>query len=124
MSRLAPKTSIADQPHRITLQIPGAAIPDPTGGGGFTQEWTNLSPSQVSAKVDPVSASDLERLAPGGSQSVATHVVKMPYHPGVTTETRITFRHRGRERVLYVKGVSNPEERDIETVALCEEIVQ
>jgi len=114
---IGPTTSIADRPHRILLQNPGAAVPD--GAGGYTQAWTDLAPASVSAKVAPATAADLERVTTGTAVATATHVVKMPFHPGVAIKTRVI--HDG--RTFNVTGVANPEERGVETVAVCVEVV-
>jgi head-tail adaptor len=110
-------TSIAERPHRVTLQNPGPAIPD--ADGGFTQTWTDLVPPAMSAAIAPATAADLERLAAGTVLSTATHIVSMPYHPQVTTKTRLVFG----SRFFSVTGVANPEERNVETIAICVEIV-
>ncbi len=114
---IAPRASVSSRSHRVTLANPGAAVPD--ADGGFTQAFADLSPSTMSAKIAPATAADLERVGGGTVLSMATHVVTMPHHPGVTTTTRITFG----SRTLNVIGVSNPDERSIETVCLCAEVV-
>lgn len=117
MSTIAPKASVAERPHRVTLQNPGPSVPD--GDGGFNQTWFDLAPAAMSAKIAPATAADLERVAAGTVIATASHIVTMPYHPQVTTQTRIIFNGR----TLFVKGVSNPEERNVETVAICQEVV-
>jgi head-tail adaptor len=101
----------------VTLQNPGPAVPD--GDGGFTQSWTDLTPAAVSAKIAPATAADLERLVSGTVLATATHIVTMPYHPGVVIASRVLF--NGRQ--FSVTGVANPEERNVETIAVCVEIV-
>lgn len=103
--------------HQITLQNPGAAVPD--GDGGFTQTWTNLDPARVSAAIQPATARDLERIVANTEQSKASHLVTIRYHSGVTTETRILFG----TRILQVTGIQNPDERNISLILVCEEIV-
>lgn len=111
------RTAVGDRPHRISLQNPGPNVPD--GEGGSTQTWFDLTPPAVYAKIAPATQADLERVTAGTVLSTATQVVTMPYHPGVTTQTRIIFDGR----LLYVKGVANPEERNIELILLCTEVV-
>ena len=67
----------------------------------------------------PATARDLERLAAGSVIATGTHVVRMPYHAGVTTQTVVTFNGRR----LAVTGVSNPDERNRETICVCAEVV-
>jgi head-tail adaptor len=114
--------------HLISLDNPGAAIPD--GDGGFTQAWTALTPATRWAEIKPASARDLERVAGASVISTATHIVTFDYHSGVTTKTRITKGPRNADGTLpstsqefSVTGTSNPEMRNIDTVALCVEIV-
>lgn len=110
-------TSAGLRPHFITLSTAGTPVPD--GEGGFTQTAQLLTPSHVWARISPASARDLERVAGNAVQSNATHVVMMPYHAGVTTQTVITFG----TRTFAVTGVSNPEEANRETVCVCVEMV-
>lgn len=109
-------TTIGDRRHLITLQNPGPPVPT---GTGYTQTWTDLVPPTMFAKIDIATGRDLERQAAGTILSAATHIVTMPYHPGVTTKTRIIFEGR----TLNVTGVGDPDERHVETVAVCVEQV-
>lgn len=114
---IAPRTSISARPHRILLQNPGPPIAD--GAGGYTQVWSDLAPAAVDARIAPATAADLERVTTGTTLSTATHVVTMPYHPQVATSTRIIFNGR----TFHVAGVATPDELQVETVALCTEVV-
>ena len=111
------QTSIARRPHLVLLQNPGPAIAD--GDGGFTQTWSDLVPRSLYVSIAPATAADLERVARGTVLSAATQIVKGPHHPQITTKTRILFGARQFE----VTGVSNPEERNVETIAICVELV-
>lgn len=117
MGTIGPKTAVADRPHRVTLQNPGPAVPD--GDGGFTQSWTDLVPAAVFARIQTATARDLERRAAGTVISTASHIVTLPYHPQVTTKTRVLFNGR----TFNVLGVADAEEGDVETVAICAEVV-
>lgn len=108
---------IGERRHRITLQNPGPPVAN--GDGGFTQTWTDLVPPSMYAKIATATARDLQREAAGTVLSAATHIITMPYHPGVTTKTRILFDGR----TFDVTGVSDPDERHIDTVAICTEVV-
>jgi head-tail adaptor len=117
MGAVGPTTAIADRPHRVTLQNPGPAVPD--GDGGYAQSWIDLAPPALSAKIAPATARDLEKVAAGTVLSTASHIVTMPYHPQVTTKTRILFNGR----VFNVTGVATPDEGGVETIAICAEVV-
>jgi head-tail adaptor len=112
------RISIAERPHRVTVQTPGTAVPD--ADGGFTQAWADAVPPTWQVSIMPATARDLERVTSGTVMASASHVVTGPYHPQVTTLTRLLFG----SRVLQVTGVQNPEERNRETIAICEEVVQ
>jgi SPP1 family predicted phage head-tail adaptor len=104
--------------HTVTLQNPGPAVAD--ADGGFTQTFSDLSPRSWQVEIKPATARDLERVTAGTAMASATHIVTGPYRADVTTKTRILFNGR----LFFVVGVSNPKERGIETIALCNEIVE
>jgi head-tail adaptor len=104
--------------HRVTLANPGTPVPD--GDGGYTEAFTPLDPPDWDCAITPVSARSLETLA--GAATVlaqATHSVRGRHHPGITTETRLTFNGR----TLSVLAVANPDERDLTTELVCTEVV-
>jgi len=102
---------------RVTLEEPSQVTTD--SDGGRTKTWQPLTPSQVWCSIAPATARQLERVAAGTVTSTATHVVSMRFHAGVTTKTRVTFG----DRQFQVVGVMSPDELQIETIALCKEIV-
>lgn len=115
---IGPRTGVGERPHYILLQNPGPVIPD--GAGGFTQTWSDLTPASVFAKIAPATTEDLERVAAGSVvEASATHIITMPFHPGVTTKSRVV--HNG--RTFSVSGVSSPDERQQETIAIANEVV-
>jgi SPP1 family predicted phage head-tail adaptor len=103
--------------HLVSLSNPGPPVPD--GSGGFTETPVPLSPPTTYAEIKPATARDLERVTAGTVTSTASHVVRMRYHSGITTETRITFGTREFE----VSGIANTEERNVELVLLCTEVI-
>lgn len=103
--------------HLVSLANPGTAVPD--GDGSFTQVDAPLTPATAWAEIKPATARDLERTTSGTVLSEASHIVTMDYHPGVSTQTRITFNGR----TLNVTGVSNPEEKNVELILTAEEVV-
>jgi head-tail adaptor len=108
--------------HRVTLETPGAPIPDPTGGGDFTQAWTVLG-SRLPASVAPATARSLEQLRVNTVTSMATHLVTVRYLAGVTTQTRATFHDGDVDRVMSVTGTHDPEERHVVLILECVEQV-
>lgn len=103
--------------HFVSLTAPGAAQAD--DDGSYTQTPVPLSPAAVYAAIQPATARELERHFAGTVVSMATAIVTLPYHAGVTTQTVITLNGR----TLNVVGVANPEERNRETVCACVEVV-
>jgi SPP1 family predicted phage head-tail adaptor len=113
---LSPKTSIGQRPHRAMFQNPGPPVPD--GDGGYTQTWTDLDPRALWVAIETASIVALERKVPAGSSlTTATHLVSGPFHPDVTTKTRVLY--NGRE--FHVDSVTNIDERGIEMVLVCTE---
>lgn len=102
----------------VTLENPGDAVPD--GGGGYFETWAALVPGTMWAHIDAASQADMERLAPGTVLGMATHVIQMGYHPGVTIKTRVQYDDPDRgPRIFQVMSVQNPDEarRDLVLVA-------
>jgi head-tail adaptor len=104
--------------HLVTLENPGVDVPD--GDGGYTQVDADLIPDQVWASIVPATARDMERVVANVAvQTTATHLVRVRYHPGITTQTKVLYG----TRVLYVTGIQNVDERNIELVLVCTERV-
>lgn len=103
--------------HRVTLAVPGDPVPD--GEGGWTDTEIPLDPAVWDCSIAPATARTLETIGAGAILATATHVIKGRYHPGITTQTRVTFR----DRVLSVLFVANRDERDMETDLVCAEVV-
>ena|SRR5688572_33458514 len=114
---IGPRTSIAARVHLVTLT--GGGEPAPDGEGGWTVEGAPLTPPTWYCRIDPASAANLEQMTAGTAVTRATHVLAGPYHPQITTTTQIGFNGR----TFFVNGVINPGERNVETIAFCEEQV-
>lgn len=114
---IGPKTSIADRPHWVQWQAPGVAIPD--GDGGFSQSYTDLEPSHLFMQISPATARDLERVAAGTVLTTNTYIVKGPFHPQVTTETRFLFNGR----VFNITGGGSPNELRVEMELVAVELL-
>jgi SPP1 family predicted phage head-tail adaptor len=101
--------------HRVTVQNPGASVPD--GDGGYTEGWSDADPATLDVSITPATTSDVERLTAGTVAATATHMVRGRFHPGITLASRLIFKGR----TLNVIYVGNPDERDLELVMLCAE---
>ncbi len=104
--------------HLVRLQIAAGQTPD--GEGGFVDDWDDLQPAEVYASIVPATARELGRYFAGTVLATASVLVTVPYHPGVTANTT---RVRFGARVLRVLGFADPEERHIETIMACQELV-
>jgi SPP1 family predicted phage head-tail adaptor len=116
MGILGPTTPISSKHRRITLQN-AAGSPVPDGEGGYTQAWTDLA--TVDARVAPASQSSLERITAGTAITAATHEVRIAYRAGISTSTRILL--DGRQ--LNIVSIQDPEERHVELILVCTEVV-
>jgi head-tail adaptor len=122
MSLIAPGTRIAHRQKRIMLTTPGVAVPD--GDGGYTQLETPLDPPALFGHVRPASVRDMERIAGSTTLPTASHLVTVPYHPQITTETVLHLEgHPRPDRVLKVVYVGNPDERNADLELICAEQV-
>lgn len=113
-----PLDDLGDYRHLVTLEAPGAAAPD--GAGGYTEAWLPLTPPTMFAAIDVATAGDQERLGSATVLSQASHVVRMRYHAGITTKTRLTYQGRA----FSVTAIRDPEERKRRLVLLCAEVIQ
>jgi head-tail adaptor len=111
------RSAVGTHRHVVTVQGPGAPVPD--GDGAFTTSWTNLVPSTWRCSIEPATARDLERVAGGTVISTASHIVRGNYHPQITVATRLMFG----TRAFSVVGVADPEERHIETICTAVELL-
>ncbi len=114
---LSRRTPAGQRVHLMTVQGPGAAVPD--GDGGYVQTWADLDPPQVKGSITTATARDLESLAGGTVITQAAYVITLPYHAQITTASRVLFRGR----VLSLTSVINREERNIQLVCLATEVV-
>jgi head-tail adaptor len=95
------------------LGDPGAPVPD--GAGGHTENRPTLA--RRWADIESASAADVERRSQVQVQGQITHFVTFDYVAGVTVQSQIV---KG-SRVFHVKGIDNPEEKNIDLVLACEE---
>lgn len=122
MALIGLRTSIAGRQKRLTLETPGPPVPD--GDGGYTRDPIPLVPPAVWGYVRPASARDLERIAGSTTLPTATHLVTIPYHPQVTTETVVQMEaHPQPPRALKVVYLGNPDERNALLELICAEQV-
>jgi head-tail adaptor len=104
--------------HLVTLQGPtGPAMPD--ADGNWTTTSAPLTPATWQCSIIAASARELSRLAANTTTTTATHILEGVYRPDITTQTQVIFRNR----TFYISSVLNPEERNIRTIVLCNELV-
>jgi SPP1 family predicted phage head-tail adaptor len=113
---IAGRTPIARKKDRGMFQNPGPAVPS---GTGFVQSWIDLPPPAW-AHIEPATATSLERSFAGTVLSTATHVVTIEYRTGISTKSRFVFDGR----TANVLSVVDPDNRHVELVLACAEIVK
>lgn len=111
------QTASGERRHVIGVENPSAAVPD--GDGGFTQTWSPADPPTVYASIRATGPADLERPTSGTVTANASHLITIPYHAAITTQTRLTF---GTRR-FSVTGVTDVDERHVELQIMAEELV-
>lgn len=104
--------------HVVTLDDPGDPVSDPDGG--WMPGWTPLDPPTWHCAIQQPAARTLESIGAGSVEAQATHMLTGRYHPGISTQTRVTFEGRT-FNVLYV---ANRDERDVQTDLVCAEVVK
>lgn len=113
---IAPRTNTADRPHLITFENPGKPVPS---GTTFTTPWVPLDPYDF-AEIAPATARRLEQLAAGTVSATATHIVTTGYRAGLSIKSRVRFEGR----IFNVIGLYDPEERHIDWVLVCAEVLK
>ncbi len=115
--------------HLVTLQNPdGTPVSD--GDGSFTQPYADCAPPALYGSIETATAaalggSTLEHAINGTLSSSASHVITIPFHRDVTTQTRVSWVDRsGRSHTASITGVSDPEQANVQLVLVAVEIVQ
>ena len=104
----------------VTLENPAGPVSD--GAGGFTLTWAPLDPAWAWVALDALASADMERQTADTITAGGTHAVTLPYHPGVTVKTRLTYTDPDRgARVFQVVGLRDPNEARRELVLVVAE---
>lgn len=104
-----------------TLSTPGATVPD--GDGGFTQASVALDPPIWRCAIEKASARASEKKFAATVTAHATYIMSGRYHPGITTQTIVTWTDRGGSvHVANVLDVDDTEGAGVETVIAVSEI--
>ena len=107
--------------QQVELFEPGPSVPD--GLGGFTEADVALDPPTWWCQIEKASSRASERRFAATVTAHATHILSGRYHPGITTETILTWTDRGgaahRANVL---DVDDTEGAGVESVVLISEI--
>jgi hypothetical protein len=115
MGLIGMQTPISARAQRVSLDAPGPPVPD--GDGGYTESFAPLDPPTLDASILPAAVRDIERYAQGTVLASATLLVFMPFHPGVTIQTRVSWTDNYlRPHTASVVGIVNVDER-------CKELV-
>ena len=104
--------------HSVTIETPGTPVAD--GDGGYTQNWTSMTPNPIWCAFYSPSPRDMQRLAGGNAtMAAASHIVEMHYYAGVTDKMRVNLDGRP----LNILGVQNVDEAGLMTRLFCEEVL-
>lgn len=106
----------------VTLETP-TIVPD-ANGLGFTEVWTALVPSPVSAAIEQANAKSLDKLIANATVTQATKLVRIRFHPQVTQKTRLTWTDGLGTHVANATDIVNVLSRDAEMVIVCSELTQ
>lgn len=113
-----PQMSAGKRRHFVQLLKPPEGAPKPDSGGELEQsEYVMFA--ETYASIEAASGARLERFASVSTIASATHIVTIPFLSTVNIQTRV--RYNGRR--LDVLGLDDPEERHIELVLVCQEIL-
>lgn len=113
--------AVGSRQYLVTLEAMTAIA---NTDGGFDEVWSPLTPPTRRAKIQPASAHDLERVAPGTVMASEALLITIPFHPLVTTKTRVSWTDlAGRAHTANVNGVNNPDERCRELILTAVEVV-
>lgn len=119
--KVCPATCADQRNVKITLEAVSSRARDTDGG--WTDVYSPLSPSTAWAKIDAATPHDLERRVANTISAQVSHLVTIRYHKGVNTNTRVTFTDPAGTHTLYVRGMRNVEQRNIDLEMACEEVI-
>lgn len=115
-------STIGDRTQLVTLL---GATPVFAADGSYSQVLAPLDPATWWVRVQSAAQASQERPMSGTSGTRASYLLVGTYHPGITTDTVIDLIDQsGLVHRLYVNTVVNPEFRNVETLAYCEEQVR
>lgn len=109
---------IGQNRNLVTLEEPIATTMD--GAGGYVDTWGPLDPATWYCAVEDATASAMERAGFGTAFGQATHILTGRYHPGLSTNARVHFG----SRAFSVLSAGNRNERNMQSVILCAELVK
>jgi SPP1 family predicted phage head-tail adaptor len=114
---MSPVPSVGSGARRQLVTLENQSVVGLDGDGGYTTTWAPLTPPTLFAAM--TTEVQTERAQSGTVVATATYTVRMPYHPQVTMQTRLTFNGR----ILQVISRKNVDERNIELELVCTEVV-
>jgi SPP1 family predicted phage head-tail adaptor len=101
---------------RVQIQNPGPRVPD--GEGGTIPSWVDCQPAFMWAHIE-TALREGEREAADTTVTTVKRTVHLPYHPQVTTKTRLLYNGR----ILNVDRVDNMNERNATLDLTCQEVM-
>ena len=115
------RTPIGQRRLLVTFRNPGVGEPD--GDGGSTTLWYALDPPTAYCRIRPATGKDGERVAAGTILTTLSRILSLPFHPGVTTATKLEWTDlAGIAHVANVVSVQ-PDERSLELELVAVELL-
>jgi head-tail adaptor len=117
-------TAIGTFRHVVTLERPGPPALD--AAGGYTEQWTPLTPATWHCSIQTARASDLERIASGVITATAALLLRGRFHAELLragAAARVRFVDRtGMARTFTIASVHDRQERGIELEVIAREV--
>jgi len=110
-----------DLRNLVTVENPGAAVPD--GDGGFTLTYTAADPGTWWASIEKATQRASEARFSGTVIAHASYILSGRFHPGIGAQTRLSWTDRaGARHHTNVMDVDDVEGRGVETTVLVSEV--
>lgn len=110
----------------VRLQAPAAPVPPyaPDGDGSYLPDTlVDLNPAYLFAQIVPVTGNDVDRLVVGTVLTTLSRMVKLPFHPGITLDTVLTWTDdAGIAHTASILDLANVDGRSVELQLTVSEI--
>ena len=109
------KNAIGLLRQRVDVKNPTRAA---DGQGGYVDTFASASPATVWARIEPATASVIERQVANTIEAPISHLITVRYHSGITTKTQLSTT----AATFMVRGVQDVEFRNQFLMLACEQL--